>query len=118
MWVVTFDQEEWGILGSSALDRELKASGQQLPLMVRLEMIAYTTATLRWAGWGCFRCRGSPGCWHQGARRWVVPALRGALCGAVRRCGRLHRPQRSGGHFKVQRALEPTRSRHVSMIGD
>jgi hypothetical protein len=117
MWVVTFDQEEWGRLVTSALELELKARGQKLPLMVRLEMIAYTSATLRWAGWACFRCRGSPQRWFRGAGRWGVLALRAALCAAVRCCGRLHRPRRSGGHFKLHRALQATRSRHVSMIG-
>lgn len=117
VWVVTFDQEEWGRLATSVLELELKARGQKLPLMVRLEMIAYTSATLSWAGWACFRCRGSPQRWVRGAGRWGVLALRGAFCGAVRCFGRLRRPRRSGGHFKLQRALQATRSRHVSMIG-
>lgn len=117
VWVVTFDQEEWGRLANSVLELELKARGQKLPLMVRLEMIAYTSATLSWAGWACFRCRGSPQRWVRGAGRWGVLALTAALCGAVRCCGRLRRPRRSGGHFKLQRALQATRSRHVSMIG-
>jgi acetylornithine deacetylase/succinyl-diaminopimelate desuccinylase-like protein len=42
VWLVAFDQEEWGMLGSTALARELKASGQKLKLMVSLEMLAYT----------------------------------------------------------------------------
>lgn len=42
VWIVAFDQEEWGMLGSTALARELKASGQKLKLMVSLEMLAYT----------------------------------------------------------------------------
>jgi Zn-dependent M28 family amino/carboxypeptidase len=48
VWIVAFDQEEWGMLGSSALARELKASGQRLKLMVSLEMLAYTSATQRY----------------------------------------------------------------------
>jgi Zn-dependent M28 family amino/carboxypeptidase len=42
VWIVAFDQEEWGMLGSTALARELKASGQKLKLLVSLEMLAYT----------------------------------------------------------------------------
>ena len=42
-WMVAFDQEEWGLLGSKALSRELKAKGQKLKLMVSLEMLAYTS---------------------------------------------------------------------------
>lgn len=118
MCVVTFDQEEWGRHATSALEIELKARGQKLPLMVRLEMIAYTSATLSWAGWACLRCLGWPQGWFRGAGRWGVLALRAAFCGAVRCCGRLHRPRRSGGHFKLQRALQSTSSRHVSMICD
>ncbi|MCP9829334.1 M20/M25/M40 family metallo-hydrolase [Synechococcus sp. L2F] len=45
VWLVAFDQEEWGMLGSSALARDLKASGQKLKLMVSLEMLAYTCET-------------------------------------------------------------------------
>ena len=42
-WMVAFDQEEWGLLGSKALSKELKAKGQKLKLMVSLEMLAYTS---------------------------------------------------------------------------
>ncbi len=45
VWIVAFDQEEWGMLGSTALASELKAGGQKLELMVSLEMLAYTAAT-------------------------------------------------------------------------
>ena len=43
VWMVAFDQEEWGMLGSKALSRELKNKGQKLKLMVSLEMLAYTS---------------------------------------------------------------------------
>ena len=43
VWMVAFDQEEWGMLGSKALSRELKSKGQKLKLMVSLEMLAYTS---------------------------------------------------------------------------
>jgi len=43
MWMIAFDQEEWGLLGSKALSRELKEKGQKLKLMVSLEMLAYTS---------------------------------------------------------------------------
>ena len=43
VWIVAFDQEEWGMLGSKALSKELKAKGQKLKLMVSLEMLAYTS---------------------------------------------------------------------------
>ena len=42
-WMVAFDHEEWGMLGSKALAKELKAKGQKLKLMVSLEMLAYTS---------------------------------------------------------------------------
>jgi Zn-dependent M28 family amino/carboxypeptidase len=42
VWIVAFDQEEWGMVGSTALAGELRASGQKLKLMVSLEMLAYT----------------------------------------------------------------------------
>ena len=43
VWVVAFDQEEWGMVGSEALARELKAQVQDLKLMVSLEMLAFTS---------------------------------------------------------------------------
>ena len=42
VWLVAFDQEEWGMVGSAALARELKSSGQRLHLMLSLEMLGYT----------------------------------------------------------------------------
>ncbi|MFL0770669.1 MAG: M20/M25/M40 family metallo-hydrolase [Prochlorococcus sp.] len=42
-WLVAFDQEEWGMLGSAALAKQLKAERQPLKLMVSLEMLAYTS---------------------------------------------------------------------------
>lgn len=42
LWLVAFDQEEWGMVGSRALARQLKTSGQPLHLMVSLEMLGYT----------------------------------------------------------------------------
>ena len=42
VWLVAFDQEEWGMLGSKALATQLHAERQQLKLMVSLEMLAYT----------------------------------------------------------------------------
>ncbi|WP_254947800.1 M20/M25/M40 family metallo-hydrolase [Cyanobium sp. N.Huapi 1H5] len=45
LWIVAFDQEEWGMVGSTALAGELKASGQKMKLMVSLEMLAYTATT-------------------------------------------------------------------------
>ena len=43
VWLVAFDQEEWGMLGSEALASDLKAQGQTLKLMVSLEMLAFTS---------------------------------------------------------------------------
>lgn len=43
VWLVAFDQEEWGMLGSAALAAQLKQAGQPLKLMVSLEMLAYTS---------------------------------------------------------------------------
>jgi Zn-dependent M28 family amino/carboxypeptidase len=44
IWLVAFDQEEWGMVGSAALAAQLKQAGQPLKLMVSLEMLAYTSA--------------------------------------------------------------------------
>ncbi|MBM5784036.1 MAG: M20/M25/M40 family metallo-hydrolase [Cyanobacteria bacterium K_DeepCast_35m_m1_288] len=43
VWLVAFDQEEWGMVGSAALAAQLKRAGQPLKLMVSLEMLAYTS---------------------------------------------------------------------------
>ncbi|QVL53453.1 MAG: M20/M25/M40 family metallo-hydrolase [Cyanobium sp. M30B3] len=43
VWIVAFDQEEWGMLGSQALAGELHHSGQRLRLMVSLEMLGFTS---------------------------------------------------------------------------
>jgi Zn-dependent M28 family amino/carboxypeptidase len=43
VWLVAFDQEEWGMLGSKALARDLRQAGQTLRLMVSLEMLGYTS---------------------------------------------------------------------------
>jgi len=48
VWLVAFDQEEWGMLGSAALAAELKAAGQRLGLMVSLEMLGYTASQQRY----------------------------------------------------------------------
>jgi Zn-dependent M28 family amino/carboxypeptidase len=48
LWLVAFDQEEWGMVGSAALARELKASGQRLQLMFSLEMLGYTAEQQRY----------------------------------------------------------------------
>ncbi len=42
VWIIAFDQEEWGMLGSKALARDLRAADQAIHLMVSLEMLAYT----------------------------------------------------------------------------
>lgn len=48
VWLVAFDQEEWGMVGSAALAAEYKARQQPLHLMVSLEMLAYTSAEQRY----------------------------------------------------------------------
>ena len=48
VWLVAFDQEEWGMLGSAALAADLKAAGQRLKLMVSLEMLGYTAPVQRY----------------------------------------------------------------------
>ena len=42
VWLVGFDLEEWGLIGSSVLAEQLRAERQRLKLMVSLEMLAYT----------------------------------------------------------------------------
>lgn len=48
VWLVAFDQEEWGMLGSEALAKKLESDKQRLKLMVSLEMLAYTSANQRY----------------------------------------------------------------------
>ena len=48
VWLVAFDQEELGLLGSLALAAELRARGQDLALMVSLEMLGYTSSQQRY----------------------------------------------------------------------
>jgi hypothetical protein len=48
VWLVAFDQEESGLLGSRALASTLQASGQRLRLMLSLEMLGYTSAQQRY----------------------------------------------------------------------
>jgi Zn-dependent M28 family amino/carboxypeptidase len=48
VWLVAFDQEEWGLLGSAAMAAELRAAGQRLKLMVSLEMLGYTAPEQRY----------------------------------------------------------------------
>ena len=48
VWLVAFDQEEWGMLGSAALAADLKAAGQGLGLMVSLEMLGFTAPQQRY----------------------------------------------------------------------
>jgi Zn-dependent M28 family amino/carboxypeptidase len=43
VWLVAFDQEEWGMVGSGVLARELHQAGHRLQLMVSLEMLAFTS---------------------------------------------------------------------------
>ena len=43
VWLVAFDLEEWGMLGSAALAEKLRTDQQPLKLMVSLEMLAYTS---------------------------------------------------------------------------
>jgi len=48
VWLVAFDQEEMGLLGSLALAAQLRARGQDLALMVSLEMLGYTSGQQRY----------------------------------------------------------------------
>ena len=43
IWLVAFDQEESGMVGSDVLARKLHQEGQQLKLMISLEMLAFTS---------------------------------------------------------------------------
>jgi Zn-dependent M28 family amino/carboxypeptidase len=45
LWLVAFDLEEWGMVGSRALARELRRDQQRLHLMLSLEMLGYTAET-------------------------------------------------------------------------
>ena len=48
VWLVGFDLEEWGLLGSAALAKQLRAERQRLKLVVSLEMLAYTSDQQRY----------------------------------------------------------------------
>jgi hypothetical protein len=48
VWIVAFDQEEWGCLGSKAMAADLRRQGQPLALMVSLEMLAFTGSEQRY----------------------------------------------------------------------
>ena len=48
VWLVAFDQEEWGMVGSGVLARELREAGLRLQLMVSLEMLAFTSEEQRY----------------------------------------------------------------------
>jgi hypothetical protein len=48
VWLVAFDQEEWGMVGSKALAGELRRQGQPLHLMLSLEMLGYTAEQQRY----------------------------------------------------------------------
>jgi len=48
LWLVAFDQEEWGMVGSKALAEELRQQGQPLHLMLSLEMLGYTAEQQRY----------------------------------------------------------------------
>jgi Zn-dependent M28 family amino/carboxypeptidase len=45
IWIVAFDQEEWGMIGGAALATTLGQQGQALELMLSLEMLGYTSET-------------------------------------------------------------------------
>ncbi len=61
VWIVAFDQEEWGMVGSSALAQELRAAAQPLKLMVSLEMLAFTSEGQNYPVPGMERLYGSRG---------------------------------------------------------
>jgi Zn-dependent M28 family amino/carboxypeptidase len=46
LWLVAFDLEEYGLLGSRAYAQALKAQSQKVRLMLSLEMLGYTSSTL------------------------------------------------------------------------
>ncbi|MFM1798106.1 MAG: hypothetical protein RLZZ117_384 [Cyanobacteriota bacterium] len=48
VWLVAFDQEEEGLLGSRALAQRMRADGERLHLMVSLEMLAFTSPVQRY----------------------------------------------------------------------
>ena len=48
VWLVAFDKEEWGMIGSRALAQELRQQEQPLRLMVSLEMLGYTSLQQRY----------------------------------------------------------------------
>lgn len=61
VWIVAFDQEEWGMVGSSALAQELRAAAQPLKLMVSLEMLAFTSEEQNYPVPGMEKLYGSRG---------------------------------------------------------
>ena len=61
VWIVAFDQEEWGMVGSKALAQELRAAAQPLKLMVSLEMLAFSSEEQNYPVPGMERVYGNRG---------------------------------------------------------
>jgi Zn-dependent M28 family amino/carboxypeptidase len=83
VWIVAFDQEERGMLGSRALARELRATGQPLHLMVSLEMLAFTSSAQAYPVPGMRRIYGEQGNFialiSNAAAAWMLPGLARAM---------------------------------------
>lgn len=83
VWLVAFDQEEWGMVGSSALAQELRAIDQPIKLMVSLEMLAFTSAEQSYPHAAMRALYGDRGDFialvaNTGAA-WLLPGLAGAM---------------------------------------
>jgi Zn-dependent M28 family amino/carboxypeptidase len=61
VWIVAFDQEEWGMVGSKALAQELRAAAHPLKLMVSLEMLAFSSKEQNYPVPGMERVYGNRG---------------------------------------------------------
>jgi Zn-dependent M28 family amino/carboxypeptidase len=83
VWIVAFDLEEWGMLGSRALARDLRATGQPLHLMVSLEMLAFTSSTQAYPVPGMRWIYGERGDFialiSNAAAAWMLPGLARAM---------------------------------------
>jgi Zn-dependent M28 family amino/carboxypeptidase len=79
VWIVAFDLEEWGMLGSRALARDLRAAEQPLHLMVSLEMLAFTSSTQTYPVPGMRWIYGERGDFialiSNAAAAWMLPGL-------------------------------------------
>lgn len=104
VWVVGFDQEELGMVGSAALAQDLRRAGQALHLMVSLEMLGYTAEEQSYPVPGMASMYGRRGDFialvANAAASWMLPALARGM----------------GSHVKTKVLAVPNRGRPIPAV--